>query len=148
MWELPHLLLSGEQEALIGTRAPQEQGELAELLSRMIEAETGLLIRPLSWFTDADHIFSHIHWKMRFFIADLGEELQEELAAAHEAAESAGVYMANDNNSHEVIVKEPVRIHDNNDKLPQNYHWMSRADMETMPFPNLFVRIFKQYWKS
>ncbi|NIK80326.1 A/G-specific adenine glycosylase [Paenibacillus castaneae] len=134
MWELPHLLLTPDKANWLDEKAPKEQGELAELLGRMLQEDTELLIRPRGWFTDADHIFSHIHWRMRFYLADLGEEpgvLEATTAAALEtdslAAESATKYEVN--------------------QWPEHYRWIGKEDMDSLPFPNLFLRILKQYWE-
>ncbi|CAM3990128.1 A/G-specific adenine glycosylase [Paenibacillus alkaliterrae] len=134
MWELPHLLLPKDKAGWLAEHAPKEQGELAAMIGQMLEEDTGLLIRPRSWFTDADHIFSHIHWKMRFYLADLGEAsgMLEEVASA---AEYAG------------IAAEAASEYNVTDKLASHYRWIGLEDMETLPFPNLFLRILKQYWE-
>jgi A/G-specific adenine glycosylase len=151
MWELPHLLLSAEQAAWLGESEPKEQGELAEMISRMLEEDTGLLIRPRSWFTDADHIFSHIHWKMRFYLADLGEDpsvLTETTAASVVASSSVAAEAG-----------APYAIAEADNKalrgsgtgglgLPSGtYRWIDKEDMNELPFPNLFLRILKQFWE-
>ncbi|MCA0755857.1 A/G-specific adenine glycosylase [Paenibacillus sp. N4] len=133
MWELPHLLLPNDMSGIFDAKSPKEQGELAAMLGQMLEAETGLLIRPRSWLMDADHVFSHIHWHMRVYEADLGEEagLSEAAAAAEEslvAAEAAEGYAAGSG-------------------AAAGYRWIGKEDMETLPFPNLFIRILKEYWK-
>ncbi len=28
-----------------------------------------------------------------------------------------------------------------------SYRWIGKEDMETLPFPNLFLRILKQFWE-
>ncbi|WP_054023338.1 A/G-specific adenine glycosylase [Bacillus sp. FJAT-28004] len=149
MWELPHLLLPLDKTKWLDETAPKEQGELAEMISRMVEEDTGLLIRPRSWFMDADHIFSHIHWKMRFYLADLGDEsfsiADADLAIASEstavAAEAGSIY--------EVIRKSAIIDHSNETHLEQmgSYRWITKEDMDTLPFPNLFLRILKQFWE-
>ncbi|WP_138755268.1 A/G-specific adenine glycosylase [Paenibacillus sinopodophylli] len=141
MWELPHLELPKDKAEWLSEASPKEQGELAEMISRMVETDTGLLIRPRSWFTDADHIFSHIHWKMRFYLADLGEErsASEDVAAAASsligltAAEAASAYKVDSQAEEAEVIG--------------TYRWISKSDMETLPFPNLFLRILKQYWE-
>ncbi|WP_029192340.1 A/G-specific adenine glycosylase [Paenibacillus harenae] len=148
MWELPHLLLPADKHGLLDEQAPKEQAELAVLIGRLIEEETGLLIRPRSWFMDADHIFSHIHWKMRFYLADLGEAPGElESASAAEtagnglaAAEASAGYAAE---SSAVSASAQPAL----GKLPSRYRWIAKEDMDVLPFPNLFLRIFKQYWE-
>lgn len=149
MWELPHLLLPLDKVNWLDETAPKEQGELAEMISRMLDEDTGLLIRPRSWFTDADHIFSHIHWKMRFYLADLGETsysaLDADIAAASDnaaiAAEAASSYEVN-----QKAVARDVSTEEHNEQ-PGTYRWISKEDMDTLPFPNLFLRILKQFWE-
>lgn len=133
MWELPHLLLPSDMAGMFDAQAPKEQGELAAMLGQMVDTETGLLIRPRSWFMDADHVFSHIHWFMRVYAADLGEApgLSEAAAAAEDgliAAEAGEGYAAGSGPA-------------------ANYRWIGQEDVETLPFPNLFLRILKEYWK-
>ncbi|MGG1637046.1 A/G-specific adenine glycosylase [Paenibacillus sp. NRS-1760] len=149
MWELPHLLLPPDKVNWLDETAPKEQGELAEMISRMLDEDTGLLIRPRSWFTDADHIFSHIHWKMRFYLADLGEisysAVDADIAAASDnaaiAAEAASSYKVNQKAA---AIDDSTEEH--NDQ-PSTYRWISKEDMDTLPFPNLFLRILKKFWE-
>jgi A/G-specific adenine glycosylase len=73
MWELPHMLREDIKNGWGLVGVPKESREHAEAISRELEGETGLLVRPTGWFADADHVFSHIHWYMRVYTADLGE---------------------------------------------------------------------------
>jgi A/G-specific adenine glycosylase len=130
MWELPHLLVPKEQESIMEA-AGEEDGVGAaaagEWLTRSMESETGLLIRPRRWLMDADHIFSHIHWKMRIYLADLGAHAElADTAGASLAAETAAAYEAGDKQG--------------------EYRWIGPVDMETLAFPNLFLRILRDYW--
>lgn len=129
MWEIPHWQVPEHSEDAVHT----------EELSRAMHKETGLLIRPKRELMDADHIFSHIHWKMKVYEADLGvidkpvtgifaEVVQHaaEAAAAYEADGPAG--------------KEQT--------LPEEYRWISRKDMEELTFPNLFIRVLGHYFDN
>ncbi|MDQ6421179.1 A/G-specific adenine glycosylase [Paenibacillus sp. LHD-117] len=131
MWELPHVLLpSASGESFFGD-APKKQGDMAEALIRTVEAEAGLLIRPKDWVMDADHVFSHIHWKMRVFGADLGVRgMGEEIAAEAAASYSYG---------NETDPKA------GNDAL--KYRWIVKEDMAQLPFPNVFIRILGEHWR-
>ncbi|MGO4345223.1 A/G-specific adenine glycosylase [Paenibacillus sp. MCAF9] len=149
MWELPHLLLPPDKVNWLDEAAPKEQGELAEMISRMLDEDTGLLIRPRSWFTDADHIFSHIHWKMRFYLADLGETSYSAIDADIAAASGSAAIAAEAASSYEVNKKAAaidVSTEEHNEQ-PGTYRWISKEDMDTLPFPNLFLRILKQFWE-
>lgn len=147
MWELPHLLLSPDKEKWLDEKMPKEQGELAELVSRMLEEEASLLIRPRSWFTDADHIFSHIHWHMRFYLADMGEDSNMEAVLSEIAASGKNGLAAETSAKYEAIPLNGNESANNDDGLPQHYRWIGKEDMNTLPFPNLFLKILKQYWE-
>ncbi|MGI2294590.1 A/G-specific adenine glycosylase [Paenibacillus sp. GXUN7292] len=133
MWELPHLLLANESKKWFAEKADKEQPELAQMLGDLIEEETGLFIRPLQWLMDGDHIFSHIHWRMRIYVADLGV-LGGGAEEAASAAEAAANYEAHSGASAQ--------------QSKEAYRWISKEDMEQLPFPNLFIKILKQYWGS
>ncbi|MFC4776178.1 A/G-specific adenine glycosylase [Paenibacillus sp. GCM10023252] len=164
MWELPHVLLSGAAE---GDRpatvlSAAEQAVHAEVLTRSLLEETGLLIRPRSWWMDTDHIFSHIHWKLHVYLADLGsvetgqgaataatttggqtvtfgkalyspQRGMDELGAAI-AAEQGALYSA-DGSGH-AARKE----------LPEEYRWIGAEHRKELAFPNVFVRLLREYW--
>lgn len=132
MWELPHMLLEDVKNGWAQEGAVKESGEHAEAVGRMLEGETGLLVRPTGWFADADHVFSHIHWYMRVYTADLGEidasadDVEAQLAAA-EAREQYETAASSTEQS--------------------AYRWISREEMDVLPFPNLFIRILREYWR-
>ncbi|NIK70925.1 A/G-specific adenine glycosylase [Paenibacillus sp. BK720] len=129
MWELPHLLVPKEHEKIIDAAGETDGSTAAagEWLTRSMEEETGLLIRPERWFMDADHVFSHIHWKMRIYLADLGTHAgTAEAIGASLAAESAAAYEAGG--------------------MQREYRWIGPEDMDTLAFPNLFIRILREYW--
>ncbi|MUT67767.1 A/G-specific adenine glycosylase [Paenibacillus sp. NEAU-GSW1] len=137
MWELPHVLLTKEQEPMLaaGESGAKEQEAMGELLTKAVEADAGLLIRPRRWFMDAEHVFSHIHWTMRFYLADLGAAGEEAKAGVKSdiAAESAAAY--------ETLPPGASAV-----RSP--YRWIGPEDMETLAFPNLFLRILREYWDS
>lgn len=131
MWELPHLLLDAKHSSMFAESAPKEQGELAEAAIRMLETDAGLLIRPTGWFADADHIFSHIHWRMRVYKADMGvmdSVLAAESGAPYWTGEPAAAL-------EDMLVEERGR-----------YRWIGRDEMDRLPFPNLFLKLLNDYW--
>ncbi|MBH5319105.1 A/G-specific adenine glycosylase [Paenibacillus sp. GSMTC-2017] len=141
MWELPHLQVPDDKSQWFSDSALKEQGELAEMLSHMVEGDTGLLIRPRNWLMDADHIFSHIVWKMRVYVTDLGEESVEDIRKlAAVSSEDLPMLAAESNEEYEV--REVANT--NSDVL--TYRWISKEDMEQLPFPNLFLKILQYYW--
>jgi A/G-specific adenine glycosylase len=86
-------------------------------------------------------VFSHIHWKMRFYLADLGEEAGAFAAAAADtggiAAEAASNYS----------VSAAAASENEAGEWPSAYRWIGREDMENLPFPNLFLRILNEFWE-
>lgn len=131
MWELPHLLLDGKHSGMFAEAAPKEQGELAEAAIRMLETDAGLLIRPTGWFADADHIFSHIHWRMRVYGADMGA-MDSVLAAESETPYWTGEPAA---------ALEDMQVEEQG-----RYRWIGRDEMDRLPFPNLFLKLLNDYW--
>ncbi|MEK3882826.1 A/G-specific adenine glycosylase [Paenibacillus sp. PL2-23] len=124
MWELPHVLSDDPSGEWFREEAPKEDARLAESLGRELERETGLLIRPTGWLVDEEHVFSHIHWHMRVYVADLGpseisrgNSLAAESGLAYETGQAQGPY-----------------------------RWMGREALDTLPFPNVFLRILERYW--
>ena len=126
MWELPHMLAGTDAGNWLQDDAPKESAELAEAIGRMLEDEAGLLIRPIGWFADEEHIFSHIHWHMRVYYADLGEPFAAALGSL--AAEAGASYET--------------------EAAPSVYRWIGLEDMDKLPFPNLFLRILQKYWNQ
>lgn len=129
MWELPHVLLPSSEKSMFEADAPKKQPAMAEALIRETEAAAGLFIRPNDWLIDAEHVFSHIHWRMRVFRADLGihgltsgEGIAAEASQPYSAAGVGG------------------------DGL--TYRWITQDDMDKLPFPNVFIRILGQYWNE
>ncbi|MFF2484639.1 A/G-specific adenine glycosylase [Paenibacillus sp. NPDC058071] len=141
MWELPHVLLTKEQERLaVSAIDPEESAELGELLTRAVEEETGLLIRPKSWLMDTDHVFSHIHWKMRVIAADLGDPAAiEAISGSNQEDRSIPAFLA----AESAASYEPDDSTDGS-----RYRWIEPEDMAELAFPNLFLRILRDYWSG
>ncbi|MHA7965799.1 A/G-specific adenine glycosylase [Paenibacillus sp. CAU 1782] len=155
MWELPHLLLPSHAADWFAEESSREQPELAELLTVMVEQDTGQLIRPKGWLKDADHIFSHILWKMRIIECDLGEEATQIADNENEiidnragsASEKSGVLMLAAEGPEEYRAKAPDETAGNNASGGMLYRWIGREDMEQLPFPNLFLRVIQETWE-
>ncbi|WP_246027867.1 A/G-specific adenine glycosylase [Paenibacillus xylaniclasticus] len=167
MWELPHVLVPQEAEKALGGARPTagrpkkvrgavalggeseassrrlEYSAMADLLTRTLYKDTGLLLRPIRHLTEAEHVFSHIHWKMDVFEADmpgvLGTERVGGTAAA--AAESPVKYVTSADN-----VQQADEGRAKDDSLPEGYRWIGPEMMETLTFPNLFIKLLQQYW--
>ncbi|MFD0961458.1 A/G-specific adenine glycosylase [Paenibacillus chungangensis] len=123
MWELPHILLPDGGKMWFPESERERNSEATEQLARLVDEEAGVLIRPHGIREDADHLFSHIHWKMRIYEADTGkaDDAVEPLAAA----------------------EAPAPYH-----VSSPYRWIGKEDMGELPFPNLFLRILNDYWEG
>lgn len=162
MWELPHMQLAKDGDHLMDESEPKEQAALAEQLGKLVLDDAGLLIRPRRWFMDADHVFSHIHWKMRVYLTDLGSEaLRKEKAEAYGiAAEAAAAYASGGRSGNEegsssadigvaveAFAQYTAAAAASESGLPEHYAWIGPEDMDKLPFPNLFLRILHEFWK-
>jgi len=63
MWELPHVLAPDSPAAGNGA---------FDALSRSLAEEAGLLVRPVRLWTEEEHVFSHIRWKVDVYLAEFG----------------------------------------------------------------------------
>lgn len=115
LWELPHVRL---QEPSFGNA----QAALQEC--RMPD---GRAVVPYEPFMDIEHVFSHIRWIMRVYLARLtdGPAGPDDPGRARDG-EHAG--------QSEPEVTET--------------RWLSPDDRDAYPFPNVFVRILDEYWKG
>ncbi|ANE48678.1 adenine glycosylase [Paenibacillus swuensis] len=95
-----------------------EGGEAAgEALRAGLAAEAGLDIQPLRWLMLAEHTFSHIHWNMGVYVCELAPGPD---AAAAGAGDSGP---------------------------PPGCAWVDAASWREYAFPNVFLRIVKEYLK-
>lgn len=65
MWELPHILVP-KQVGIVG----MSDAESYAILHHSLQAE-GVDVAPVEHWMDAEHTFSHIHWKMRVYRCNL-----------------------------------------------------------------------------
>lgn len=147
MWELPHVLLPDTAKAMFAADAPKKQPYMAEALVRETEEASGLFIRPQEWVMDAEHVFSHIHWRLRVFGADMGligfpGSVDSRGGGGDIAAESLSAYTTSTATSTMTESVEPTFAGQDG----MTYRWIDKADMEKLPFPNVFIRILGQYW--
>ncbi|ANY65411.1 A/G-specific adenine glycosylase [Paenibacillus sp. BIHB 4019] len=154
MWELPHLLVPKELEPLLrfGEEQLTEQAPLGGLLTEAVAGDTGLLIRPQRQLMDADHIFSHIHWKMRVYKADLGAMNARPTAQlAQMAAEAAAVYTAAGKLAEQAEQAGQTALIEQTEQqgaLREPYRWIGPEHMDELAFPNLFLKILRDYWNQ
>lgn len=132
MWELPHIQVTAEQELKFKSEVNVEQEELITPILAHVYQSYHLLARPKGWFADKDHIFSHIHWKMRFYEADLGEPQDTQVALSEEL-------VAEQNQTYDTK-------HDDSDQSIETGIFITKQDMSKYPFPNLFLKIIEQYF--
>ncbi|URN94884.1 MAG: A/G-specific adenine glycosylase [Candidatus Pristimantibacillus lignocellulolyticus] len=147
MWELPHVLIDESSASPLFISEPKEQPVLGEAISSAIYTDQKLLVRPYEWYSDEEHIFSHIRWKMRFYKADMDESsLVSQIEGNSEAAQmhSDQINSAQWNPEHQVA--EQSEQYTSNAVLEREYRFISEADMKTLPFPNLFLKVIQQYW--
>ncbi|MBJ6362811.1 A/G-specific adenine glycosylase [Paenibacillus sp. GCM10012307] len=187
MWELPHLLeeevvqegkaiktgrgrkkkdtIIEESSAVMGLSASPDSGQM-EQLGRGLAAETGLLIRPRHRWMEAEHIFSHIIWKLDVFLADFGFVLKEKeiqqmqyetllqggLVAAEQKAEYNNFETAPDQLFSGYAASETAASVSGPEQqevpLPAGYRWIGPEDMRELAFPNVFLRILGNYWSE
>ncbi|PWV97302.1 A/G-specific DNA-adenine glycosylase [Paenibacillus cellulosilyticus] len=148
MWELPHVLVPKDAEKRLrsGSKgaggkeeaaSEQEQASLADQLARMLHEEAGLLIRPLRHWTKAEHVFSHIHWHMDVFEADMPSHVSEASSAAPSDSGSAELGLVAETNG---------SYAGGGGELPAGYAWIGPEAMDTLAFPNLFLKLLQQHW--
>ncbi|MBQ4900804.1 A/G-specific adenine glycosylase [Paenibacillus sp. Marseille-P2973] len=128
MWELPHIPAA----AIAGEGAGLPDGPAMDRLAAELAA-AGVPAQPVEAFMDAEHTFSHIHWNLRVFRF---HEAAGHAAAAGlpglglAAAEAGAAYET----SGSVLEDDSAE-----------YRWIKPEDMAALAFPNVFLRILKQY---
>lgn len=127
MWELPHVMAADEADA---------QGGRFDRLSRGLAEEAGLLVRPVRLWTEAEHVFSHIRWKVHVYTAEFGFFLD---GAAAGTGASANAAIAAETGALYGIPTDA-------DMLPDGWRWIGPEDMESLAFPNVFLRILNDYF--
>ncbi|GIP54173.1 A/G-specific adenine glycosylase [Paenibacillus vini] len=128
MWELPHIPAA----AIAGEGAGLPDGPAMDRLAAELAA-AGVPAQPVEAFMDAEHTFSHIHWNLRVF------RFHE--AAGHAAAAGLpglGLAAAEAGAAYETSGSEL-------EEDSAEYRWIKPEDMAALAFPNVFLRILKQY---
>jgi A/G-specific adenine glycosylase len=151
MWELPHVLVSEEQVDLF-QHSIKEQPQLGRMIAEDVHTRHDLLIKPRQWFCDQEHIFSHIRWNMRFFIADRDPEQHAQHSSQPSAIGSdtqhttlsgsgEGIALVAEQGGAYPLIDTPAQ---NEDEL----RFITEQDMDSLPFPNLFLKIIQKYWQG
>ncbi|MDO7908263.1 A/G-specific adenine glycosylase [Paenibacillus sp. JX-17] len=131
MWELPHVLAA----ASAGT-APAGDGAMDRLAGAL--REEGVGVAPVRHLLNAEHTFSHIHWNLQVFQCEEAPAALPEpghAAAAAQVAEAAAAYA--ESGALDAAPPEPVA-----------YRWITAADMDTLAFPNVFLKILRNYFSA
>lgn len=128
MWELPHIPAA----AIAGEGAGLPDGPAMDRLAAELAA-AGVPAQPLEAFMDAEHTFSHIHWNLRVFrfYEAAGQAAVADLPGLGLAAAEAGAAYET---SGSVLEEDSAE-----------YRWIKPEDMAALAFPNVFLRILKQY---
>jgi A/G-specific adenine glycosylase len=140
-----------------------------DALSRGLAEEAGLLVRPVRLWTEEEHIFSHIRWKVDVYLAEFGFFLDGGRDASASAEPAAGaVAGAASGAAARIAVEVAAGNADGNadgnaagiaaeagasyggptdaDDLPDGWLWIGPGDMASLAFPNVFLRILNEYF--
>lgn len=134
LWELPHVEAPNESVWASGEAA-------ADWLAGSLAAE-GVSVRPLRHVGDAEHIFSHLHWYVKVWSAELLDE--GSVAATATVAETrveesaaAGLRVAESGNEYGVPGA---------DGRPGKYLWIDREQFRQLAWPNVFRKMLGEYF--
>lgn len=135
MWELPHV------------EAPNasvwaDHGAASDWLTGALAAE-GLPVRPVRPVAEAEHVFTHLHWYVKVWSAELDEAvhgMREAAATCHPEgtdslpADPAGAGTASGTASDSVA------------ELAGTYRWIDRREFEQLAWPNVFRKLLGAYF--
>ncbi|MFC0330878.1 A/G-specific adenine glycosylase [Paenibacillus sepulcri] len=126
----------------------------ADMLCRELFAQDGLLVRPAGWWGEAEHVFSHIVWDVQVYRAEFGYWLANE-AALEKPDHSGGTlfgsggdqnFLAAESDASYTTKGKPRK--EPNGGLPPHYRWIGPEDMRELAFPNVFLRLLRDYWET
>ncbi|BFH60230.1 A/G-specific adenine glycosylase [Paenibacillus azoreducens] len=120
MWELPHVQVPQNRSGQI----PDEQA--MDILAGVL-LEEGVAARPEAYMLDAEHTFSHIHWNLKVYRCREEEQLL--------AAETKEAYQLSHPEPEEDMQGAVLR-------------WIGEEDMALYAFPNVFLKILREYFKK
>ncbi|MGU3471190.1 A/G-specific adenine glycosylase [Paenibacillus sp. D51F] len=165
LWELPHVLLDepgagpakrGRKPDLLAEPPVERQAADAGDLRRLLREDSGLTAVPRRWWGAEEHTFSHLHWTMRVYLAELdssesagGTSRGAWPRGASAAAEAGEAYAASEESAAAAqSATEGVNAAAAGDPpaLPPEYRWIGPGDMRHYAFPNLFAKILYDYW--
>ncbi len=129
MWELPHV------------EAPNasvwaDRKAASDWLTGALAAE-GLPVRPIRPVAEAEHVFTHLHWYVKVWSADIDETV-------HGIREAAAPYLQAGSDSLPAgpagtgPASAPV--------LAGTYRWIDRQEFEQLAWPNVFRKLLGAYF--
>lgn len=137
MWELPHVLTEQKKRNSNQKDSDKKTTDsqlLIDALASPLDAElltAGFPAKLNQHFMNIEHIFSHILWEMHVFQYVEIEQAEQAEQALIAVAEHQETYDVND------LGDESLE-----------YRWITKADMESLTFPNVFIKILNQYFKG
>ncbi|OXM13628.1 A/G-specific adenine glycosylase [Paenibacillus herberti] len=162
LWELPHVQLDepavkprGRAAKLAAAAEPpveRQAEDAAELLQRL-QAESGLRVVARRWHAAEEHTFSHLHWMMRVYVAELDTGasravwpagLRQAGALPTEVAQQPAIIAAESAAPYSSAESSAPNATDE----PDGYRWIGRNQMRDYAFPNLFGKILYDYWDA
>ncbi|WP_334074697.1 MULTISPECIES: A/G-specific adenine glycosylase [Paenibacillus] len=145
MWELPHIPAAADA----GEGAGLPDGPAMDRLAVALAA-AGFPAQPEGFLMNAEHTFSHIHWNLRVYRFSAAADspfgaAYPPPASAAKAADLPFVAEAGaaveDGVMFLPLVRTPPTSPLSSPGELEEYRWISKADMEDLAFPNVFLRI-------
>nr|WP_318249456.1 A/G-specific adenine glycosylase [Paenibacillus sp. alder61] len=143
MWELPHIPAAADA----GEGAGLPDGPAMDRLAAALAA-AGFPAQPAGFVMNAEHTFSHIHWNLRVYRFSAAADSAFPAAYTPSPATYGGAtdlaFVAEAGAAMEEGVLPLSQVSDSPDSSRgelEEYRWISKADMEGLAFPNVFLRI-------
>lgn len=145
MWELPHIETPNR-----GTVSHLPDSACLDMLRAALLAD-GIDARPQGAIMNAEHTFSHIHWNVRVFLFRAAEQEASCAPVEGAAGEAAAALQEREADSADggwLARESGLTLEltlDQTEDQPQ-YRWIGPDDLESLAFPNMFLRVLKDYW--
>ncbi|TYA11674.1 A/G-specific adenine glycosylase [Paenibacillus faecis] len=143
MWELPHIPAAADA----GEGAGLPDGPAMDRLAAALAA-AGFPAQPAGFVMNAEHTFSHIHWNLRVYRFSAAADSAFPAAYTPSPASYGGAtdmaFVAEAGAAMEEGVLPLSMVSASPDSSRgelEEYRWISKADMEGLAFPNVFLRI-------
>ncbi|MFC5651895.1 A/G-specific adenine glycosylase [Paenibacillus solisilvae] len=125
----------------------------ADFLCRTLSAEDGVLVRPTGWRGEAEHVFSHIVWDLQVFKSEFGAFTAADNSHLTAAGGVAGVTAFLEQRalyepSDAAGLKLGAAAVAAEQELPLNYRWIGPEQMNELAFPNVFLKLLREYWEN